>query len=435
MKMKKRLVIVLCFILLVSSSLVACGGSTEKLVSKNENSNNKKVTLKFWRAGTDISENEYWKRVMSEFEAQHEGITIEYSEVPFGNEMETKLNAAFASGTSPDVISYSLASVAQRAHLGQYEPLDQYLEKWEEKDDLIDNVYETGVYKDNLYGIGFIPDPRVLVWRKDMFTDAGLDPESPPQDWETLRDYSLKLTKRDGNTTTVAGFSIPTTNGWTLFQSFVLQNGGKIIDAETNTPLFNSPEAIEATEFLVDLVKEGTSIPSDANKSSDNLFVNGKAAMAYDSPSAVANLQKTNPDLADKIGIAGPIARKQKATFAGMRLLFMSSQSKEKDLAFEFMTFIMAKEETWKRYKEIGAPIVYNSLKEDYIKDNPEMNSAIFEAVTYGQGAAKVTYAGKISEILNTYIEQAYYGKKSAEQALNDAAEHLLNEMPNLITD
>lgn len=53
----------------------------------------------------------------------------------------------------------------------------------------------------------------------------------------------------------MAGFGIPTATGWTLWQSFVLQNGGKIIDAENNTPLFDSPESIEATQYLIDMVK------------------------------------------------------------------------------------------------------------------------------------------------------------------------------------
>lgn len=105
-----------------------------------------------------------------------------------------------------------------------------------------------------------------------------------------------------------------------------------------------------------------------------------------------------------------------KSTFAGMRLLFMSSQSKQKDLAFEFMQTVMAKEETWARYKELGTPVVRKSLKDDYIKENPVMNGAIFDAVTYGQGAAKVTYSGKMYEFISLNLEEAYYGKKQGSK-------------------
>jgi len=424
----------MCVVLLGSAVLSACGGNsaTEKLNKKNVGESNK--TLTFWRAGTDPAEKAYWTRVIQEFEASHEGLKINYSEVPFGNDMETKLNAAYASGTAPDVLSYTLASVAQRANLGQYEPLDAHFDKWEGKNDLMKSVLETGTYKGKVYGIGFIPDPRVLLWRKDLFQEAGLDPEKAPSSWEELADYAVKLTKKEGNTTVTAGFAIPTSSGWTLWQSFVLQNGGKIIDADNNKPLFDSAESIEATQYLVDLVSKGVTIPNDSTKSNENLFPNGKAAIAYDSPAAYVNTQKDNPDLAGKIGVAGPIERSRKATFAGMRLLFMSSQSKEKDLAFEFMQTVMSKEETWKRYKELGTPVVLESLKEEYIQDNPEMNQAVFDAVSYGQGAAKVTYASKMYEIISHGLEAAFYGQKSGEQAMKDAANELEKELPNLIT-
>lgn len=419
--------------LAATSVLSGCGSSTEQLNEKKDAGGGTK-TITFWRAGTDSAENAYWKHIISDFEAKHPGVKVEYSEVPFGNDMETKLNAAYASGTSPDVLSYTLASLAQRANLGQYEPLDAYAGKWNEKGDMMDSVLDTGTYKGKLYGLGFIPDPRVLLWRKDLFQAAGLDPEKPPADWNQLADYAQKLTKKDGGTTTMAGFAIPTSAGWTLWQSFVLQNGGKIIDVDKNVPLFEAPESVEATQYLVDLVAKGVTIPNDSTKSNENLFPNGKAAIAYDSPAAFNNLQKDHPELKGKIGVSGPIVKKQKATFAGMRLLYMSSQSKNKDLAFEFMQTIMSKEETWKRYKDLGTPVVMKSLKDDYIKDNPEINNAIFDAVSYGQGAAKVTYASKMYDIISMHLEAAFYGKKSGEQAMKDAAAELNKELPNLIT-
>ncbi|MDD9268201.1 ABC transporter substrate-binding protein [Paenibacillus sp. GCM10023248] len=430
---KRSLMATACVSLLASIALTACGNGTEQLNAKKENAAGGGKTLTFWRAGTDAAEKAYWTRVIQEFEASHQGVKVNYSEVPFGNDMETKLNAAYASGTAPDVLSYSLASVAQRANLGQYEPLDAYLDKWAGKSDLMDSVYQTGTYKGKLYGIGFIPDPRVLLWRKDLFEAAGLNPEKPPANWEELSQYAQQLTKKEGDTTVMAGLAIPTANSWTFWQSFVLQNGAKIIDVEKNEPLFDSPEAIEATQYIVDLVKKGVTIPNDSTKANENLFPNGKAAIAYDSPAAFVNTQKDHPELTGKIGVAGPIERKQKATFAGMRLLFMGSQSKQKDLAFDFMQTVMSKEETWKRYKELGTPVVLNSLKTDYIKDKPEINQAVFDAVSYGQGAAKVTYSSKMYEIISQNLEAAFYGKKTGEQAMKEAADALKKELPNLI--
>ena len=36
----------------------------------------------------------------------------------------------------------------------------------------------------------------LLYWNKDMFKEAGLDPNRPPQNWQEQLQYAQKLTKR-----------------------------------------------------------------------------------------------------------------------------------------------------------------------------------------------------------------------------------------------
>ena len=54
------------------------------------------------------------------------------------------------------------------------------------------------------WGIPFQRSTVVMYWNKQLFKEAGLDPERPPQNWAELVDYGKKLTKKDaaGNVTT-----------------------------------------------------------------------------------------------------------------------------------------------------------------------------------------------------------------------------------------
>lgn len=433
MRNRKTFLSVLALTVVASSMLAGCTGtSNTQQKTKTDSKAIAPKKLTFWRVGTDQAEGDVWKSYIKKYEASHPGVTIDFAEVPFGTEMETKLNAAFAGGTAPDVVSYTLASLAQRASLGQYEPIDAYVKDWAGKADMLENVVNLGTFKDKLYGLGFAPAPRVFMWRKDFFQEAGLDPQKPPKSWDELAQYAAKLTKKDGNTTVRAGLDIPFSNAWVNWQIYVMQNGGRVLDLQKNEPLFASKEAIEATTYLSDMAKKGYSIPYDGNKSQDNLFSNGKAAMAYFNPSALVTLAKTDPDIKNKVGVMASVPAKTAVTFAGINFLFMSSSSKNKELAADFMMSALSKEETWNRYEKLQTPIVLNSLKEDYLKADPIINPAVFEAVQIGQGAVKATYAQRMYEIISQAIEKSFYGKQSPEEALKEAEKTFKQELPNL---
>lgn len=439
--MKKRIAaMAMTCLFVLSIGLAACGRETEKLNAQAESDSStnqadpKPITMTFWRPGTDENGTNYWSRVIADYQKENPNVRIEMESIPWGNEIETKLNAAFASGTSPDVMAYSIASIAQRAGLGQYADLDEYINQWDGKEDMIPNALELGTYLGKTYGLTIQTDPRVFAWRKDWFEEAGLDPSRAPKDWNELAEYAVKLTKREGDTVVRAGMEITTSNSWTFFQGFILQNGGKLMDIENNQPLFDQPEAVEALAYLTDLVLDKkVTIPSDGLKSGEGPFQTGKAAMAYTSPGALDTMYKEDPSLKEKIGISAPIPGKKSAAFCGAQLMFVSSESNKKDAAWDYVKFVLSKEETWKRFEEGGHAPVRMSLRQDFIDRNPERNTAILDTIAVGQGAVKVTYSTKVGDYMSMAAERAYYGEGTPEAALKEEAEKLRKEIPSLI--
>src|SRR3546814_8391611 len=49
------------------------------------------------------------------------------------------------------------------------------------------------------WGIPFQRSTIVMYWNKEAFQEAGLDPETPPQNWNELIESGQKLTKRDAS--------------------------------------------------------------------------------------------------------------------------------------------------------------------------------------------------------------------------------------------
>ncbi len=95
-----------------------------------------------------------------------------------------------------------------------------------------------------------------LMYRKDVFVAAGLDPEHPPQTWEELLDYSRKIRALPGK----FGFMFATgpNVSWSVF-NFLASNGVIYMERDADgrwRAAFNNMEAAEAIYFILRLVRE-----------------------------------------------------------------------------------------------------------------------------------------------------------------------------------
>ena len=105
-----------------------------------------------------------------------------------------------------------------------------------EMDDFFPQLLEACTYRGVLYALPMEATSLALLWNRDLFRKAGLDPDRPPADWEELSEYTRRLTidfDRDGRTDQY-GFFVPVfpasgeLNIWMTLQwtPFLWQAGG-----------------------------------------------------------------------------------------------------------------------------------------------------------------------------------------------------------------
>lgn len=423
MKNKLRLKIALSALTLAAVSLAGC---------LTANAEEEPVNLVFLRAGTEEAKKEAFTELLDGFMEEYPNITVEYQEAPWGNDIETKLNTGFASGTAPDVINYSLASIGARVPLGQYERLNDYVEGWEGLDDIYDSILEAGSVGDDLYGIGYLADARVLAINTELFEEAGLDPNSPPSTWDELLECHKKLVKRDENGTVIqTGLGVPT-NGASIDQwlmIFAAQNGMKnLVDEETDEILFNKPESIEAMEFLKELYGIGL-VAWDNSQSDQNPFKNGTAAMSIISMDEFNNTN--SGDLEGKIKLIPMTSKERQATFCGVHFMFMNADSTKKDAAWKLIEYLTRKESMQKYGEIVGNTPVRESLSDWYLDTHDENAALVLQSIEIGKGGVKTPYFQTMTNLVCEAIERIYYGDAGIEEALNEAAEELQEEISN----
>lgn len=410
------------------SSEAAADTTDKKMLSESEET----VKLVFLKAGTEENKKEAFSKLLEEFQEEYPNIEVEYQEAPWGNDFETKLNTGFASGTAPDVINYSLASIGSRVPLGQYECLDSYVEGWDGLDDYYESILNAGSVGGKLYGIGNLTDARMLAYNTELFEEAGLDPDTPPTTWEELLEYHKKLVKKDDNGNVIqTGLGVPTNgsniNQW--LEIFAAQNGVKnLVDEGTNEILFNTPETIEAMEFLNKLNDAGL-VSWDMAQSDQDPFRNGTAAMSIINSDGFKAVN--TGELEGKIKMAPMFTGKQKATFCGVHFMFMNADSPNKDAAWKLIEFLTRKESLQKYCEIVGIAPVRASLEDWYMENGGENAAFVMEGISIGQGSPKVPYYQTVFNYVDEAMEKIFYGESGVEDALNEAAEKLQEEINN----
>ena len=354
------------------------------------------------------------------------GIHVNYQFVAH-NDVVTKWNSAFASGTAPDVIDLGIVHLVERVNLNQIIPLDDYIEKWEGKDDIYPSILNLGTFNDHIYAIGHYPDPNIFVYRKDMFEEAGLDSGIPPENWEQMLEEAKILTKKDENgNITRGGFAIPTQGSRFVSNILVKQNGGSFVDEANALPDMTSQKSIEAFQFMADLQK--CSVIYDGGKNDTNPLLSDAAAMGYLPSGVFSTYINSNPEMKDKFGVAACVPGKEKAAWCGVWFYGITSQAEDPDMAWQLIEYLTSKDVMSERIKAAGTPTTFASTAEEFIALDPELNKGIIEAVEVGTGNPRVSWAPTYEKVLDNAAEEVFYGVKSVEEALQDAQNELMQE-------
>jgi ABC-type glycerol-3-phosphate transport system substrate-binding protein len=429
---KTKLLIIMICLACLPALLFAEGQKEETTVSEEP------VTLSFWLPREAPTNMEFWKSAVDSFMDENPNIKVEMTELPTPPpEIYTKLNTAVLSNNYPDVLAMYLIAVGDRGARGEFLDLTEYLEQWEDSDDILESTIDMGRYEGTVVALGYQPAPILRLYRKDFFAEAGLDPETPPTNWTELEKMSKKATvyDADGNLQR-AGIDLPSqTVSLVHVEPFMRQAGSKIIDEIKMEPAFTDDGAIEAFEFMGNLWNENVSFPYFWEDLDNYPFKYGRSAMGNLMPGMINVLLKNNPEWKDKLGYV-PVLQKEDVgeqwAFCGYRLFGIGESSDYPDESWELIKFFMSPEIMWRRFEVANVPPVRESLMDRFIAENPTRNEMIMEYVKHGKGKPITPWTGVYNRYISKAYEEVINNEKTAEQALLDAERGLLKEIEKI---
>lgn len=250
-----------------------------------------------------------------------------------------KLLPSLAVGKGPDIAAFDTSYIPRYAESGVIAPIDDLYEGYIDKDTLIPAMYNNLKWKGKTYGSPMNYTSLLLYYNKDMFKEAGLDPNNPPRTWKELKEYALKLTKDTNNDGKVDqyGFVIAAKQTIPMWPIVIWGNGGRIIkDGEV---FINKPKAVEAVESMASLIKEdGISPIGLTGAECDKLFETQRAAMYFCGPWMVNGFKNAGINF----GVAQVPAREdgRRITLGTSVAMVLNKASLDKkEAAYEFFKF------------------------------------------------------------------------------------------------
>ncbi|MBA2665484.1 MAG: extracellular solute-binding protein [Trueperaceae bacterium] len=154
------------------------------------------VQLTYWQYEFN-TRIEAMNQLIEQFNAENPDIVVVQETFPFDS-YQQQVASAISAGQGPDVVQlfYGYVSAWQRA--GYVEPLPQehLSHEWIESYfiPMVESVKIDGEY----YGLPTAVRSLALFYNKDMFREAGLDPESPPATWTEFVEAAKALTVARG---------------------------------------------------------------------------------------------------------------------------------------------------------------------------------------------------------------------------------------------
>lgn len=190
--------------------LAGCAGGDDE--EKDSGADGSEVTLTITsnaiRGGKNAAEAEWiedW--VIPEFEAAQKdagkNVTVKFEPQGVDDEdYKTKIALDFKSKKGGDVVSLDGIWIGEFAEAGYIEPLTdiagEAVEEWEGWDQIPEAVQNAVSFQDEVYGVPLGADGRVLYYNKELFEQAGLDPDWNPQSWDDVLDTARGLSSLDG---------------------------------------------------------------------------------------------------------------------------------------------------------------------------------------------------------------------------------------------
>ena len=352
-----------------------------------------KVQLTLWHQEQPPNRVKQFQKVIDAFNKSQKDIQVR-QQVQNWEDAYQKTTSAIQAGTPPDIQFTIPDFTVAIKQTGAVQPVEDIVDEIGSSHTFLGNAVRPYEYEDHTWAVPLFGMIQMLWYRKDMYEAAGLDPNSPPKDWDELRQYSEQLTSGDKY-----GMGITSSKHLYTdqeFYTFMITNGGQELFAEDGSVAFDTPNNVETVAYYTDLSEFS---PPGSNSwtwaEPQAAFNNGTLAMAIEKGQFLSPFEEASGRPPEDLGVAPvpwPPSGERGSIYYSNGAMLLSQEEEKKAAAKEFLKFVFDP----KNYADLllGEPGLFLPVTED--GDSPAWKDSEVLA--------------KYPEAVNLMVEQSKHG-------------------------
>lgn len=398
------------------------------------------VTLTIW--GTDNSSA--FNDMISKYTGPGTGTQSKISYVQIDPaQYRSKLLAALAAGTGPDIFEIGNRDLAQWTSVITPIPatLATTFNQVTLQSDFPDVVSQDFVSGGNIYALPLSIDTLAMIYNKDLFNTAGI--ATIPTTWEGLQADlpALRIINAQGQITQAAfalgGSETSIPNAPDIIFLLMMQNGAQMTSVDGSSVTFatgasgNDTSGLNAFNYYLQFANAGGSnyTWNDGLGTALDTFAQGKTAVIFDYSSALAQIKAQAPFL--NYGVAAmpqPANATIAVNYAKYNGLAVSRNSTQIAGAWNFIINLTTSAADENIYtKDTGAPPALRSV---IATDLTDPTLAVFASQALTAKSWHESNSTQIDSLMNTAIENVLNGAADSTTAL-DQAQTAMNAIGN----
>lgn len=394
--------------------VAACGSSTGSGGGGGE------VSLRFLFPEYSAKTVGLMTEVVDAFNTANSGkikVTLETS--PW-DKMHDKLAVSMGSDQAPCVFGYATRWISEFSGLNQLATLDEYL-TGDFKASFTPALLDAGILGGKTYGIPVAVSARLLFYNTDLFAKAGV---SVPTNWDELKTAAVKTANPPSN----YGLGVPASGIEvdTFFDYFLWNNGGDILDDSGKSRL-SEPAAVDALQYLVDLVKAGGSQPKPEGFTREQvieMFKGGQLSMYPTGPWLNAMIKADNPELKYAFAPFPVSGSNPPKTVAVTDSLGLSAACENKAEAWQFVQFMYKTDYRQKFDETEGMLPELTSVSSSAYYQAPEYKPFV-DALQNAKFQPQHPKFEQIQQIMTVAVQKALTGEMTPQAALDEASQKI----------
>jgi len=342
-------------------------------------------------------------------------------------EMVGKIAQGIASGAVPDLMGMDLIYAPQFEKAQQLVDITSRIKDWPELKTASKGHMTVATFESKLYGVPLYADVSALFYNKDLFTQAGLDPNKPPTSLPEVKEFADKITKLGKG---ITGYYLPgNCAGCNIFTVGPLMwaSGAKIEAAGPGDEPLTGDGVKQVLQWTRDMVKAGNTHPGDRSENGETFhlqFGSGKVGMMGTGNFNITLARQQNPKMNFGITLLPGMTPGSSASFIGGDLVVVPKGSKRVADSVNFMKFLLSDDVQVEVYaKALNLTTREDMADNKYFKAEPLVQD-VAKALAVGRTPYTLTFFEQINSPQGPWLQmlqKAYYSDEDLDKVIADA--------------